>query len=49
MKRTIILIVLAAAMTSTLAACGKKGNLEEVPGSTYPRTYPPPDRMEPRI
>lgn len=36
--------VLAAALSGTLAACGKRGPVEPPPGSkeTFPRTYPDP-------
>jgi predicted small lipoprotein YifL len=35
-------LVLAFGLVLALGACGKKGDLEAPPGSTYPHQYPSP-------
>lgn len=42
-------LVLLAAVTGLLAACGKVGPVEPPPESdaAYPRVYPPPDSVVP--
>lgn len=39
LKACTIAVVLVM-IAGTLTACGRKGNPEEPPGSTYPREYP---------
>lgn len=38
--RLIALLLVAAALSAPLSACGKRGTLEVPEGGTYPRTYP---------
>ncbi|MDX9861677.1 MAG: lipoprotein [Rhodospirillales bacterium] len=40
MMRRLLIALLVIGMLAPLAACGRKGNLEPPPGSTYPRQYP---------
>lgn len=40
MVRTLTILLVVAAMSASLAACGRKGKLVVPEGSTYPRTYP---------
>lgn len=40
MARTLITLILVAAMAVPLAACGRRGKPVVPEGSTYPRTYP---------
>jgi predicted small lipoprotein YifL len=38
--RTLVVLILLAALASPLAACGRKGQPEPPPGADFPRTYP---------
>lgn len=38
--RLLIAVIVAFSVALPLAACGKKGDLDAPPGSTYPDKYP---------
>lgn len=40
MIRFLTVAVLLFGLAGTLSACGRKGDPEAPPGTTYPRTYP---------
>ena len=40
MKRFLTILLMGAALSLTLAACGKKGDPENIPGGNYPTIYP---------
>jgi len=40
MTRFLTIFVALLMIAGTLSACGRKGNPEAPPGSTYPREYP---------
>jgi len=40
MSRFLMLALAMLMIVGSLSACGRKGDPEAPPGSTYPRTYP---------
>lgn len=40
MMRFMTLLLALVMMAGVLSACGRKGDPEEPPGTTYPRQYP---------
>ncbi len=38
--RLLIAVIVAFSVALPLSACGKKGDLDAPPGSTYPEKYP---------
>ena len=40
MSRFLMIAMAMLMVAGTLSACGRKGDPEAPPGSTYPRTYP---------
>jgi predicted small lipoprotein YifL len=49
LTRSVLALVLAAALMGTLSACGKRGAPEPPPGqkNEYPRNYPNPSTYPP--
>ena len=39
-RRRLLAVLSVGALAAGLAACGRKGRLEEPVGTVYPRTYP---------
>lgn len=45
MTRRLLAVLCLAALAAS--ACGKRGDLEQPEGSSYPRTYPAPETVVP--